>query len=137
MLYLPKSKFIVLEFDAESTSDFRVFCIFNFQNDDALKFTGKKFPMEGMLRSVTGTDPSGFSFIGDDTVLTFVQFLPLKKNKQQHDPLALLAAQNEPKINPSYLNVMVGAHYVADKVKPENLVKPACFFNLKNLHDIH
>jgi hypothetical protein len=72
VIYMPKLKFVVLELDAEQTCEFRVYCLFNFENQEELKYTGKRYPKIAMLRSVQFSDVCGFSFIADDTVFTWV-----------------------------------------------------------------
>lgn len=64
---------ILLEFD-EETSEFKTLCIFNFENEEQFKITGKRFPLTGMLRAVSTHWFSGFGFMADDTVFSWVQF---------------------------------------------------------------
>ena len=73
VIHLPKLKFIVLEFD-EDIQEFKQLCIFNFENEDQFKVTGKRFPLQGLLRSVSTHWFSSFGFIADDSVFSWVQF---------------------------------------------------------------
>ena len=62
---------MLLEFDA-SISEFATYCIFNLEHQEELSVTGKLFPTIGMLRSVSTHWFTGFGFIADDTVFTWV-----------------------------------------------------------------
>ena len=62
-------KFVILCFDRELES-WRTVLMFNFDSVDELKVTGKRFPLQGMLR---GKD-DGFVFLADDTILAKVTF---------------------------------------------------------------
>lgn len=62
---------LLLEFN-EETSEFQTLCIFNFEHEEQFKVTGKKFPLTGMLRSVWSHWFSGFGFMADDTVFSWV-----------------------------------------------------------------
>jgi hypothetical protein len=73
LVHLPKLKVLLLEFN-EETSEFQTLCIFNFENEEQYRVTGKRFPLCGMLRSVTTHWFTGFGFIADDTVFSWVQF---------------------------------------------------------------
>jgi hypothetical protein len=59
-------KFIVI---AYIDFEFRTLCLFNFEHMDELKLSGKKFPLNGMLR---GFQDWGFVFISDDTLFCSV-----------------------------------------------------------------
>ena len=73
LVHLPKLKILLLEFN-EETSEFQTLCIFIFENEEQYRVTGKRFPLCGMLRSVTTHWFTGFGFIADDTVFSWVQF---------------------------------------------------------------
>ena len=73
LVHIPKLKIVLLEFN-EETSEFQTLCIFNFENEEAFKVTGKRFPLTGLVRSISTHWFSGFGFIADDTVFSWVQF---------------------------------------------------------------
>ena len=63
---------MLLEFDP-SISEFAVYCIFNLEHQEELTGTGKLFPLTGMMRSISTHWFTGFGFIADDTVFSWVQ----------------------------------------------------------------
>lgn len=73
LVHLPNLKVLLLEF-SEETSEFLTLCIFNFENEEQYRVTGKKFPQTGMLRSINTHWFSGFGFIADDTIFSWIQF---------------------------------------------------------------
>ena len=65
------SQFILLEFDP-NVSEFAVYCMYNLENQPELQLTGKLFPNSGMVRSVSTHWFTGFGFIADDTMFSWV-----------------------------------------------------------------
>jgi len=132
-------KFIILAFD-EETSEFATFAIFNFENQDELKLTGKRFPQRGMLRTVSTHWFCGFGFLADDTIFTWVQLQetlqPLQMDRasslnitRQQSSTFQYDDKNQPKestkhkLNEKYLNAMAGpsqGHLIEQLVKPMN-----------------
>ena len=56
-------------------SEFGTYSLFNFDQSEELKITGKRFPNQGLLRSISSTSSplNGFSFLADDTLFCWVQ----------------------------------------------------------------
>jgi hypothetical protein len=73
LVHLPKLKVVLLEF-SEEVSELQTLCIFNFENEEQFRVSGKRFPLTGLLRSVSTHWFSGFGFMADDTVFSWVQF---------------------------------------------------------------
>jgi len=65
-IHISVLKFIVIAF---IDYEFRTLCLFNFEHMDELKISGKRFPVNGMLR---GFVDWGFVFISDDTLFCSV-----------------------------------------------------------------
>lgn len=63
----------MLEFDGR-VCEFGTFSLFNFDESEELKFTGKRFPKQGLLRCISSdsTSLNGFGFLADDTIFCWV-----------------------------------------------------------------
>jgi hypothetical protein len=48
--------------------------LFNFDQWEELKVTGKRFAKSGMLRSLTTESDGGFMFLADDTIVAQIKF---------------------------------------------------------------
>ena len=73
VLQLPELKFLMLEFDG-NVCELGTYCLFNFDETEELKITGKRFPKQGLLRSISATSSplNGFGFLADDTLFCWV-----------------------------------------------------------------
>ena len=76
-------------------------CLFNFDQMEQLKETGKKFPLCGFLRAFSNQSQSGFAFVCDDTIVGKVTFSPTK-------PKALGLSPDDETIDENYLHVVAG-----------------------------
>ena len=68
-------QFLILEFDG-SVSEFGTYSIFNFDQSEELKVTGKRFPKQGLLTCISSQSApqlNGFGFLADDTLFCWVQ----------------------------------------------------------------
>ena len=74
VLQLPGLKFFILEFNS-AICEFGTYCIFNFDECEQLKISGKRFPKQGLLRTMSAESVpvNGFGFLADDTVFCWVQ----------------------------------------------------------------
>ena len=76
-------------------------CLFNFDQMESLKETGKKFPLCGFLRAFSNQTQSGFIFLSDDTIVGKVTFCPTK-------PKTLGLAFDDEQLDDNYLHVIAG-----------------------------
>lgn len=62
-------------------SEFGTYCLFNFDQSDELKVTGKRFPNKGFLRTISATSVpmNGFGFLADDTLFCWVQLQEIQE----------------------------------------------------------
>ena len=72
VLHLPQLLFIILEFDPE-TCEFATHSLYNYDHMEELKQSGKRYPLQGMLRAVSIPTFTGFTFIADDTIFCWVE----------------------------------------------------------------
>ena len=63
----------MLEFD-EEIGEFKIFSMHNFENQDELVISGKRFPLRGKLRSISSFYHSMFGYISDDYTFVWVEF---------------------------------------------------------------
>jgi len=68
----------MLEFD-NSVCEFGTYSLFNFDQSEELKVTGKRFPKQGLLRCVSASSLSGFGFLADDSLFCWVQLLEVQE----------------------------------------------------------
>ena len=79
------AQFLLLEFDPE-ICEFGTYCLFNLDHSEELKITGKRFPKQGLLRTISAesTQLSGFGFLADDTVFCWVQLQQVQDAAAAH-----------------------------------------------------
>ncbi|CDW71891.1 UNKNOWN [Stylonychia lemnae] len=132
VLYIQHDKLITLEFD-EEIHEFKVIAMHNFENENALKDSGKQFPIRGKLRSIHSKFFSLFGYLSDDHTFVYVEMRQAVvsenfkiKSSSGHSNLL---SSNVPdqirglkKINEKYLN--------AWGQDIELYYKPARFYNL-------
>ena len=66
-------KFLIIQYNNE-IQDWKTVFLFNFDNTEEIKQSGKRFPNSGLLRSTNTPKSSGFIFLADDTVIGSIRF---------------------------------------------------------------
>ena len=79
VVHIQELKFIVLAF---VDYEFRTVCLLNFEHVEELKASGKRYPLNGMLR---GFRDWGFAFIADDNVFCSLQTQTSSPIKKMND----------------------------------------------------
>ena len=74
----------MLEFDP-AVCELGTYCLFNLDHSEELKITGKRFPKQGLLRTISppitadSASLSGFGFLADDTLFCWVQLQEIQE----------------------------------------------------------